>query len=205
MTTLSEKSNKKNSTILSTFDIVICAMIAALMFVGAQISLPIGPVPFTLQTFMLFTMMIAFGGKRTSIGVAVYLLIGAIGAPVFAGFKGGIDSLLGPTGGFLIGFLVASLAFILLDFLLALLRKKLSTKKAKYIYYAILILICDVVMYVFGLAWFIKVYSAANGSEGIFMNALKWCLIPFIIPDLVKIVFAIIVGTTLKPILGKNK
>ena len=205
MTTLSEKSNKKNSNILSTFDIVICAMIAALMFVGAQISLPIGPVPFTLQTFMLFTMMIAFGGKRTSIGVAVYLLIGAIGAPVFAGFKGGIDSLLGPTGGFLIGFLVASLAFILLDFLLALLRKKLSTKKAKYIYYAILILICDVVMYVFGLAWFIKVYSAANGSEGIFMNALKWCLIPFIIPDLVKIVFAIIVGTTLKPILGKNK
>ncbi|MCQ2527593.1 MAG: biotin transporter BioY [Saccharofermentans sp.] len=205
MTTLSEKSNKKNSNILSTLDIVICAMVAALMFVGAQISLPIGPVPFTLQTFMLFTMMIALGGKRTSIGVGVYLLIGAIGAPVFAGFKGGIDSLLGPTGGFLIGFLVASLAFILLDFLLALLRKKLSTKKAKYIYYAILILICDVVMYVFGLAWFIKVYSAANGSEGIFMNALKWCLIPFIIPDLVKIVFAIIVGTTLKPILGKNK
>ena len=205
MTTLSENSSKKNTNILSTFDIVICAMIAALMFVGAQISLPIGPVPFTLQTFMLFTMMIAFGGKRTSIGVAVYLLIGAIGAPVFAGFKGGIDSILGTTGGFLIGFLVASLAFILLNFLLTPLRKKLSSKKTQYIYYAILILICDVVMYIFGLAWFIILYASKNGSNGVFMNSLKWCLIPFIIPDLIKIVFAIIIGTKLKPILDINK
>ena len=204
MPTLSNKSKKKNTNNLSTFDIVICALIAALMFIGAQISLPIGPVPFTLQTFMLFSMMIAFGGRRTSIGVAVYLLLGAIGVPVFANFKGGIDSLLGPTGGFLIGFLIASLAYIVLDILLTPLRKKLQSKKTKYVYYGILVLLCDIVMYVFGLGWFIKVYSAANGSDGIFMNALKWCLIPFIVPDLVKIVFAITVGTTIKPVVGRK-
>lgn len=198
-------SEKKSKPIMSTFDIIICALIAALMFIGAAISLPIGPVPFTLQTFMLFTMMIAFGGRRTSIGVGIYLLLGLIGIPVFAGFKGGLDSLLGPTGGFLIGFLVAALCFMATEFLSTPIRKKLTKLPHKYIYYTVLVLISDIIMYVFGLAWFIKVYTASNDSTGIFMNALKWCLIPFIIPDLVKMVFAIIVGTTLRPLFNKKK
>ena len=197
-------NNKTKSNVLSTFDIIICALIAALMFIGAAISLPIGPVPFTLQTFMLFTMLIAFGGRRTSIGVAVYLLLGLVGVPVFAGFKGGFQSLIGPTGGFLIGFLVASLAYTLFAFLSKPILKKMDKLYKKYIYYAVIILLSDIVMYVFGLAWFMKIYVVTDGSS-VIMTALKFCLIPFIIPDVVKMVFAVIVGTTLKPILGKNK
>ena len=203
MSNIQDKSKKKK--FLSTFDLVICALIAALMFVGAAISLPIGPVPFTLQTFMLFTLMIAFGGRRTSIGVAVYLLLGIVGVPVFAGFKGGFQAIMGPTGGFLIGFLVASLAFLLLEFLTGFIKKSLKKKAYKYIYYAVLILLADLIMYIFGLGWFIKVYTATNDSTGIFMNALKWCVIPFIVPDLVKIFFAIIVGTSLNPLFNRKK
>ena len=87
----------------STRDLCFCAIGAALIAVCAWISIP-ADVPFTLQTFAIFTVCGLLGGKRGTVSVLVYLLLGAVGAPVFAGFRGGFASLLGTTGGYLVGF-----------------------------------------------------------------------------------------------------
>ena len=71
----------------STRDLCFCAIGAALIAVCAWISIP-ADVPFTLQTFAIFTVCGLLGGKRGTVSVLVYLLLGAVGAPVFAGFRG---------------------------------------------------------------------------------------------------------------------
>ena len=96
-----------------TYNIVLIAVSAALITICSWISITIGPVPFTLQTMAIFAVLMTIGGARGSIAVVIYLLLGLVGVPVFAGFKGGPASFLGPTGGFLVGFAVASLVWIL--------------------------------------------------------------------------------------------
>ena len=83
---------------------------AALLAVAAWVTVPIGPVPFTLQTMALAILPAALDRKTACASVAVYLLLGAIGLPVFSGFGGGIASIAGPTGGFLWGFMLGTLA-----------------------------------------------------------------------------------------------
>jgi biotin transport system substrate-specific component len=88
---------------------VFCALSIALLAVGAAIQLPLGPVPFTLQSLMLLLILLILSPREALVAVGAYLIIGAIGLPVFAGFRGGFGVLLGPTGGFLMGFFVAAL------------------------------------------------------------------------------------------------
>lgn len=92
----------------STRDLCFCAIGAALIAVCAWISIP-ADVPFTLQTFAIFAVCGLLGGRRGTVSVLVYLLLGAVGAPVFAGFRGGFASLLGTTGGYLVGFVLLAL------------------------------------------------------------------------------------------------
>ena len=92
----------------STRDLCFCAIGAALIAVCAWISIP-ADVPFTLQTFAIFAVCGLLGGRRGTVSVLVYLLLGAVGAPVFAGFRGGFASLLGTTGGYLVGFVLLTL------------------------------------------------------------------------------------------------
>lgn len=87
------------------------ALMAALMAVCAWITIPVGPVPFTMQTFAVFAALGLLGGKRGTLAVVVYLLLGLVGLPVFAGFSSGAAALLGPTGGFLLGFLASALVY----------------------------------------------------------------------------------------------
>lgn len=84
------------------------ALFAALMAICSWVSIPT-PVPFTLQTFAVFLAPGLLGGKMGTIAVGTYLLLGAVGLPVFAGFSGGIGTLLGATGGYLLGFLLTAL------------------------------------------------------------------------------------------------
>ena len=86
-----------------------CALLAAVMAVCAWISVPVGELAVSLQTFAVFLTLGFLGGRLGSAAVLVYLLLGAAGVPVFAGFRGGIGVLLGPTGGYLWGFLAACL------------------------------------------------------------------------------------------------
>lgn len=95
---------------METVRIARCGLSVALLAVASSISIPLGPIPFTLQTLVLAMLPIALGGRDAVVAVAVYLLLGGIGIPVFSGFSGGISSLVGPTGGFLWGFLLGMIA-----------------------------------------------------------------------------------------------
>ena len=91
-----------------TYDMVYIAIFAVLMAICSWISIPMA-VPFTLQTFGVFMAVGILGGKRGTFAVLIYIILGAIGVPVFAGFSGGIGVLLSSTGGYIIGFLFSAL------------------------------------------------------------------------------------------------
>lgn len=174
-----------------TYNIVLIAVSAALITICSWISITIGPVPFTLQTMAIFAVLMTIGGARGSVAVIIYLLLGLVGVPVFAGFKGGPASFLGPTGGFLVGFAVASLVWILLE---KLLRDKMSSSAVKRILYGVInAVICEVVMYTIGVIWFMVVYGQQIGPVGLGATLIM-CVVPFIIPDIVKIAVAIVIG-----------
>ena len=98
----------KNAPLADIHQLVWTALMAALIGAGAYINLPIGPVPFTLQTFFVTLAGFVLGPRRGVLAVALYLLAGTIGLPVFSGGKSGLGHLLGPTGGFLFGFLASA-------------------------------------------------------------------------------------------------
>ena len=114
-----------------------------------------------------------------TLSVLVFILLGAIGVPVFAGFSGGIGVLAGTTGGYIIGFLFSALVMWAME--------KLPGKKA--VMQIVSMIVGLIVCYAFGTAWFMIVYSRANGAVGL-ATVLGWCVIPFIIPDIIKIVLA---------------
>lgn len=187
----SEKStaNKRRSMI---YDIVVIAISAALITVCSWISIPLGPVPFTLQTLAILAVLLTLGGRRGTIAIVVYLALGAIGVPVFAGFKGGPAALLGPTGGFLVGFIAAALIFWLLEKLVF--ARLMSTPAKRLVFGLINSLIFELVLYVVGVIWFMTVYAAKTGPIGL-GAVLSMCVIPFIIPDIVKMIAAAVIGS----------
>ncbi len=156
-------------------DMVISALFAVLIAVCAWIAIP-AAVPFTLQTMGLFLTMGLLGGRRAALTVTVYLLLGLIGIPVFSGFRGGLGMLAGITGGYLIGFLFAALVYWLI-----------TAKRSGYFPTMILGMIAGLLVdYAFGTAWFMLFYARAYGAIGL-STALSMCVVPFIIPDLIKL------------------
>ena len=173
------------------YDLVLISISAALITVCSWISIPFGPVPFTLQTLAILAVMLTCGGRRGTIAILVYLAMGLCGVPVFAGFKGGVASFAGPTGGFLIGFIFAALLYWLLE---KLIFKRLMTGTIKtWIFGVLNSVLFEVVMYFIGVIWFMTVYAAQTGPVGI-ATVMSWCVIPFIIPDVVKLIAAVITG-----------
>ena len=171
---------------LKTKDLALCALFAALIAVCAWISIP-ATVPFTLQTFAIFAALGLLGGKRGTVAVAVYLLLGAIGVPVFAGFQGGIGALLGTTGGYLLGFLLTALIVWGME-------ARFGSKTGVFLLSAVLgMLVC----YAFGTAWYLVVYARTKGAISL-ATALGWCVVPFLIPDAVKIALAVMLRGRLK-------
>ncbi len=170
---------------LTTLDMVTIAFFAVLIAVCAWISLP-AAVPFTLQTFGVLCALGLLGGRKSTLAILVYLLLGAIGIPVFSGFRGGLGVLLGTTGGYLLGFLCAALLYWLIT---ALLGDKPWTRIAG-------MLAGLVIAYVFGTAWFMVVYARTTGPIGL-STALSWCVLPFVIPEIVKTALAILIVRTI--------
>ena len=151
------------------------ALMAALMAVCAWITIPVGPVPFTMQALGLL------GGKRGTLAVVVYLLLGLVGLPVFAGFSSGAAALLGPTGGFLVGFLASALVYW-----------GVAAKWGKSLPgMALAMGLGLVVCYAFGTVWFLLVYTG-GGSAATLLGALTLCVFPYILPDLGKIALALV-------------
>lgn len=165
---------------LSVKEMVYIAMFAVIIAVCSWISIPT-TVPFTLQTFGIFCAVGMLGGKRGSLSVLVYILLGAVGIPVFAGFSHGIGALLGATGGYIVGFLLLAMAYWLIT---SLFGEKLPVMIAAMVLGLIL-------CYAFGTVWFMIVYTKNNEAIGLW-TALTWCVFPFIIPDLLKMALAIL-------------
>ena len=189
-----KSGNNKNKTTKNRafiYDMVLISISAALITVCSWISIPLGPVPFTLQTLGILAVMLTTGGRRGTIAILVYLALGAVGVPVFAGFKGGIASFAGPTGGFLIGFLASALVYWLLEKLF--LKKLMTTPVKTWIFGMLGFLVFEVIMYIVGVIWFMTVYAAQTGPVGL-ATVMSWCVIPFIIPDIVKMAVAVLIG-----------
>lgn len=165
---------------LTVKEMVYIAMFAVIIAVCSWISIPT-TVPFTLQTFGIFCAVGMLGGKRGTLSVLVYILLGAVGIPVFAGFSHGIGALLGATGGYIIGFLFLALAYWVLT---SAFGEKLPVMVAAMVMGLIL-------CYAFGTVWFMIVYTKNNEAIGLW-TALTWCVFPFIIPDLLKMALAIL-------------
>ncbi len=160
---------------------------AALMAACSWLSIPTTP-PFTLQTLGVFLAVGLLGGKLGTAAVAVYVLLGAFGLPVFANFSGGLGVLLGTTGGYIIGFIFAALVMWGLERLLGRrLRALLVSMLAGMIVY-----------FAFGTVWFQAVYMRTTGPVGL-MTVLGWCVVPFIIPDLVKMALALVITARIRP------
>lgn len=173
------------STKFRTVDMAYIAMFAVMIAVCSWISIP-ATVPFTLQTFGVFLAVGVLGGKRGTLAVLVYLLLGTVGVPVFAGFSGGIGCLLGTTGGYIVGFLFSALVMWLMERLLG--------KKPWVL--ALSMVLGLVVCYAFGTVWFMQVYAKTSGAIGMW-TALGWCVFPYIIPDAVKIILAMVLSRRL--------
>ena len=177
---------RENSKVL---DMVYIAISAALIAICSWISIPTA-VPFTLQTFAVFFVLLLLGGERGTIATLVYVLLGAVGVPVFAGFSGGIGILLGSTGGYIIGFLFVGLIYILFE---KFFKKNIVMK--------IVALVLGLALcYAFGTAWFMHVYIKNSGEVGL-LTVLGWCVFPFIIPDLIKMALAAVVAKRIEPVI----
>lgn len=175
-----------------TADLAYIALFAVLMAVCAWITVPLPKpfVQFTLQTFAMFMALLVLGGRRGLYAMVVYLLLGAVGVPVFSGFRGGLGVLLDTTGGYIIGFVAAALLYWLLT-------AKLGDAPLVSITACVLGL---AVCYAFGTAWFLVVYARTIGPVGL-ATALGWCVIPYIIPDLCKLALAALLARRVKKFL----
>lgn len=165
---------------LKTRDMVYIALSAVLIAVCSWISIP-SVVPFTMQTFGVFLTVAVLGGKRGTLAVLIYLLLGVMGLPVFAGFSGGIACLLGSTGGYIIGFLFLALIMWAMERLWGTGTGMLALSMV------LGLLAC----YTFGTAWFMLVYASSTTRAIGLWTALSWCVFPYILPDLAKIALAL--------------
>lgn len=179
----------RNKQAFQTLDLAYMAIGAVLIAVCSWISIP-ASVPFTLQTFAVFFVLSILGGKRGTVSVLLYILLGAIGIPVFAGFSGGIGVIMGSTGGYIVGFILMGLVYWVIVKLLG-----------KRLWVEIVAMLAGLALcYALGTAWFMAVYARQNGAVSL-ATVLAWCVIPFIIPDLIKLGLAIVLSRRLAPVL----
>lgn len=179
--------------------LIYMALFAALMATTALFSVYVSTIPFTLQTFFVVLAAVMLNPREAFGAMALYAFLGAVGLPVFAGGQAGLSALLGPTGGFIIGFIIAASLGSLLLKSLQIRTKNDEKPMAQVISSALVALVVLAVVYLCGAAWFM--YSAQMPL----WPALLATVIPFIIPDLIKAAVAITVGLSLKRILQKTE
>lgn len=167
---------------------VYASMMAALTAVGAFIAIPVGPVPIVLQNFFVFLTGLLLGSRWGLTAMGVYLLAGALGLPVFAGGKGGIGHLLGPTGGYLLGYLPAVYLIGLIS----------DTGRQRPVFDAFALICGSLTVYLCGIPWL----QAVTGMA--FQKTLAVGMLPFLPGDGLKIIAAVPVAKTLRPLINEK-
>lgn len=167
------KSGKlKNSVLVSLF--------SAIIAVCSLIAIPLGSVPLTMQTLGIFCALLLLGGKRGTLSILLYIFIGIVGLPVFSGFGGGIGHLLNITGGYIVGFIFTGLVYCVFTKIFG--EKTLS----KAVALALGLAVC----YLFGTLWYALMYTDIGFISGL-KQAFAVCVLPFIIPDTVKLFLSV--------------
>jgi len=174
---------KKNNI----YFMITCALMAAIMCVFGPMSVPIGPIPVSLTNLVLYFTVFILGLNGTTVSFCVYLLLGLVGLPVFSGGAGGLGKIIGPTGGYLVG-------FIPMVIIMALIMRKFNYKAIPSF---IGMVLGTIVAYVCGTAWFVYSFKCTLAY------AMSVCVIPFIPFDIGKMVIAIILGTAVRKALIK--
>lgn len=167
---------------MKTRDLVICALFAAMTAILAQISIPFpGGVPLTLQLLSISLCGVLLGSKRGFMSILVYIILGAIGLPVFAGFSGGFQYIVGYSGGFIISF---PLVALIIGFV--------SEKTNNLLLIFLSTILGLIVNYTFGTLMFATVTNSSISTS------LAACVIPFVLTDLIKCSIATVIGAKLK-------
>lgn len=178
--------NKK----VSVKDIVLIALMTAVLCIISPFSImiPFSIVPVTLATFGIYLIVYVMGLKKGLISVVLYVLLGFVGLPVFTGFSGGVVKVLGPTGGYIIGYIFLALTEgLFVDFFNEKWIKVLG------------MIIGTIVLYVFGTLWI------SYQSKMTFVEALYVAVIPFIIGDIFKMIVAVLLGDNIKNFSNNSK
>lgn len=142
------------------------ALLAALLCIISPWVIPVGTIPLSLASFGIYTVCSLVDLKRSVLAVVIYIILGSVGLPIFAGFMGGAQVIFGPTGGYIIGYLAAAV-------MIPILSDKIDLFST--------LCISTLAIYLFGTAW----YIAVTGTE--ILQAIVVCVLPFIITDLIKI------------------
>lgn len=172
---------------ISTFDITSTAIFAAILCVLAPLSLPIGPIPISLATLIMYLAAVILVPKLSTMSVVVYILLGLVGLPVFSGYAGGVGKIAGPTGGYIIG-------YIPMAFIAGYITHKFIDKK----YMAVVGMVAGTaVLYLIGTIWFVAQMKCEVGY------ALSVCVVPFLLGDAIKIVVATVLGIAVRTRLVK--
>ena len=159
-------------------NMALSALFAALLTICAWIAVPAAQIAFTLQTLAVFLTLGLLGGKWGTVTIVVYLVMGAVGIPVFSGFQGGIGALLGATGGYLWGFLASGLVYWLLTSMLPANRfSRLISMVAG-----------QIACYGLGTLWFYFMYL--QGGETSVRLVIAQCVLPYLVPDGAKLFLA---------------
>ena len=169
-------------SILSTKNLSLMALMSALLCLLAAISIPIGPVPITLSIFIIYIISYVLDANSALISVFIYLLIGIVGLPVFASYKSGFGVIIGPSGGYLISYLIVVYISSYYN------HKYYHNKILQLFAMFIALILC----YICGTIWF-SVFKKSTFIESLFI-----CVFPFIITDVIKIIAACILGNEIR-------
>ncbi len=168
--------------------LVLASLMAALTAIGAYIHVPIGPVPIVLSTLFVILSGLLLGSRWGFVSMGLYLFVGAIGFPVFAGGKGGLAHFFGPTGGYLFGYLFSAWITGLIS----------NRSRQLLIWDIFAVVIGSLLLYVFGVPW-LKMVTQMSWKKSLMVG-----VIPFLIGDAVKAVVAVILARATRPILKRQ-
>lgn len=162
--------------------LVFCALFTALIVILSQLQIPVGPVPVSLATLGVMLCGLLLGWRFGALAVGAYILLGAVGVPVFAGFQGGVGRLVGPTGGYIVGYLFYALLAGL----------NIPRLQDRFWGRCILLLLGTAVCYGLGTVWFMHIAGRTLS------DSLALCVIPFLPGDAAKIILAAFLTTRLR-------
>lgn len=166
-------------------NMALCSLFTAVLALCAWLCVPMGDMVITLQTFGIFLTLGLLGGKRGTIAIGVYLLLGAVGAPVFSGFRGGLGALMGTTGGYIFGFMLTGFVYWLIT-------SYKDTPLSRLIAMILGLLLC----YGCGSWWYMAGYLR-YGTVTLGLVLLR-CVLPYLLPDAIKLTLAWILTGKLK-------